>query len=66
MEREGHENQIGPENGLSLILRGESAVSPFYERNSKVGNTVSFRVSIHEPNTVPMIIDKGMELLPGT
>ncbi len=57
---------VGVENGLSLILKGEEISTDHgYNTISNNGNTKSLRVAIHEPNTLPNLLDNSLELVPG-
>ncbi len=59
-------NNIGPDNGLSLVLVSQDQTgNPFYDNISKTENTKSFKLSIHEPGTDPDISDSGFDILPG-
>ncbi len=58
---------IGPENGLSLILVAQGdVINPLYEPRFKSGNVESLRVSVHEPGTDPSTVNTGIDILPGT
>ena len=57
---------VGPQNGLSLILKAQDTViNPYFDPLSKTGNIRSLRVSVHEPNTLPTISESGVDVLPG-
>ena len=59
-------NNIGPNNGLSLILATQKPViNVFYDAGSKSKNTHGFKVSVHEPGTDPAISETGIDILPG-
>ena len=57
---------VGVENGLSLILKeDELSWNKFYTDASNIQNTKGLRISIHEPYTIPNLIDDSIELVPG-
>ena len=57
---------VGPQNGLSLILKAQDTViNPYFDPLSKTGNIRSLRVSVHEPDTLPAISESGVDILPG-
>ncbi len=56
---------IGPQSGLSLILRSEPNPNYMYEPLSNMGNVDSIRVAIHSPGSVPFLMNKGVNLKPG-
>ena len=59
-------NNIGPNNGLSLISATQKPViNVFYDAGSKSKNTHAFKVSVHEPGTDPAISETGIDILPG-
>ena len=59
-------SSVGIENGLSLILKGEEiSITNAYHMMSNTENTKSLRVAIHEPYTVPNLLDSSLELVPG-
>ena len=55
-----------PELGLSLILRGETAVNVYYYELSKTDNIKGIHVDIHPSNTMPFSENRGIDLTPGT
>ncbi len=57
---------VGVENGLSLILKEDEIV--WYEEYSDTSNIQSatgLRLTIHEPYTIPNLVDNSIELVPG-
>ena len=56
---------IGPQNGLSLILRSEPNPNVWYEVRDKTANSDSIRVAIHPHGTVPFVMNKGVNLEAG-
>ncbi len=56
---------IGPQSGLSLILRSEPNPNYMYEPLENTGNVDSIRVAIHPHGTVPFLMNKGVNLEPG-
>ena len=58
-------NFVGPEYGLSLILRGEPTLNFNYNRNSKTYNTRGLHIDIHPLNTIPFVGRSGVYLRPG-
>ncbi len=56
----------GVENGLSLILKGHDIKLHFqYNFFSNIEKTESIRVVIHEPYTIPNVVDDAIEISPG-
>ena len=64
--RNNFNNVPGPEQGLSLILRGETSLDVHYYEFSKTENVKGIRVDIHPPNTIPFSENHGIDLTPGT
>ncbi len=62
---ENSEILTGPQHGLSLILRSEASSLTEYNLVDHTDNTDSIRVSIHSPNTVPLLKNDGINLEPG-
>ena len=58
-------NLLGPEFGLSLILRGEPLLGHIYTESSNVENTNSIHLHIHPPNTIPFVSSDGLDINPG-
>ncbi len=59
-------NNIGPNNGLSLILHSlDESLNHFYDIFSNTENSKGARLAIHEPGTDPDIFDSGIDILPG-
>ena len=57
---------VGPQKGLSLILRSEPKFNMFYSKFDTTGNAESsIRVSVHAKNTVPFMMSKGFDIAPG-
>ncbi len=56
----------GPEQGLSLILKGtDIPAQAYYNIASNIANTKGIRVVIHEPDTIPDMITDAFEIMPG-
>ncbi len=63
---DGNTNLLrGHQYGLSLILRSEATGNLWYNRIDNNANINSVRVSIHPPDTIPFVMDKGINLEPG-
>ncbi len=60
-------NIVGPDNGLSLILKSQTfnEVDPMYLLSTNLGNSVGLFIDIHQPGTMPNIIDTGFVIEPG-
>ncbi len=60
-------NIVGPNNGLSLILKSQTfnEADPTYLLSTNLGNSVGLFVDIHQPGTMPNIIDTGFVIEPG-
>ncbi len=60
-------NKIGPQFGLSLILKGPERhqALKYYDVYSNTGNINGLRISIHEPGTLPNIQETGFEISAG-
>ena len=56
---------IGPQNGLSIILRSEPNPNIWYEAMDNTANSDSIRVAIHPHGTVPFLVNKGVNLKAG-
>ena len=56
---------VGPNNGLSLVLRSEANNNFLYENLDKLQNVDSVRLAVHAPFTVPFMTNKGINLRPG-
>ena len=56
---------VGPDFGLSLILRGEPNLNFRYNKNSKTENTHGIHIDIHAPDTIPFVGSSGVYLSPG-
>ena len=56
---------VGPEFGLSLILRGEPNLNFRYNKNSKTENAHGIHIDIHAPDTIPFVGSSGVYLSPG-
>ncbi len=57
---------VGPQKGLSLILRSEPKFNMFYSKFDMTKNAESsVRVSVHAKNTVPFMMSKGFDIVPG-
>ncbi len=61
----GNNLLVGPQNGLSLVLRSEPNPNFMYTTVENTGNVDSIRVAIHPKNTVPFLMNKGFNLEPG-
>lgn len=61
-----HKNKLlGPEFGLSLLLRGEPTLVETYSKNSNIQGTNSLHLHIHPPNTMPFVSSDGLDINPG-
>ena len=57
---------VGPQKGLSLILRSEPNFNVWYSEFDTTGNADSgIRVAIHAKNTIPFLMNKGFNIAPG-
>ena len=57
---------VGAENGLSLILKeDELSWNSVYASASTIKNSKGLRITMHEPHTIPNLIDDSIELVPG-
>ncbi len=56
---------LGPQNGLSLVLRSEPNPNVMYTKLDNNGNINSIRVAIHARDTIPFIMNKGLNIEPG-
>ena len=56
---------VGPQSGLSLILRSEANANFYYNNLDNVKNVDSIRLAIHAPGTVPFLMNKGINLEAG-
>ncbi len=56
----------GPENGLSLILKGNNMANFVYDPRSRVGNVNGIRVAVHEQGSMPPLLQQGFFIQPGT
>ncbi len=57
--------QVGPHNGLSLVLRSEANNNYLYENLDKQQNVDSVKLTVHPPGTLPALTNKGINLEPG-
>ncbi len=55
----------GPNNGLSLILKGSNPMSLIYDKTVNVGNVNGLKVIIHEQESMPFVIDNAIDIQPG-
>ncbi len=55
----------GPYKGLSLILKTGNPLIYTYDKTQPVGNVDGLKVVIHAPDTVPYVMDRGIEVHPG-
>ena len=60
-----YNNLLGPEFGLSLILRGEPTLDKSYYAASNTLNTNSIDLHIHPANTMPFLSSYGLHIVPG-
>ena len=58
--------KTGPENGLSLILKGNNMANFLYDPKSTVGNVNGIRIAIHERSSMPPLMQQGFFIQPGT
>ncbi len=56
---------VGPQTGLSLILRSEPNANFLYNSLDNTQNIDSIRLAIHAPGTVPFLMNKGINLKSG-
>ncbi len=55
----------GPENGLSIILKGNNHANFLYDTQTKSANVNGLRIVVHERGTLPPILDRGIDIQPG-
>ncbi len=55
----------GPENGISLILVGNSIVNGFYNPANVIGNVNGIKVLIHEQGSYPAVYRNAIDIHPG-
>ncbi len=67
LSQDAEKNAIdtGPENGLSIMLKGSNHVNFLYDRQTKSTNVNGLRIVIHERGTLPPILDRGIDIQPG-
>ena len=56
---------VGEENGLSLILRGETSLTMRYNVYVKGDNTKGIQTHVHPSNTIPFVSNSGFGIFPG-
>ncbi len=56
---------MGIEQGLSVILNHNIPSSGIYNAQTKIDETKSVRVIVHEQNTVPDMVNNAIEITPG-
>ncbi len=57
---------VGVEQGLSLILKEDEFVWVVeYTNTSNIQSTTGLRLTIHEPYTIPNLVDNSIEMVPG-
>ena len=56
---------MGIEDGLSVILAHNIPSSDQYNAHTKIDETKSVRVMVHEPYTIPDMVNNAIEITPG-
>ncbi len=60
------ELKAGPEDGLSIILKGNHQTNFAYDMVNKVTNINGIKVIVHERRTLPAILRNAIDIAPGT